>query len=48
MENKDIKDNCLLKTSMYLLNVSFNIFNKFKDNDRITTILTCSDSKNLY
>ena len=37
---KGFKNNCFLKISMYLLN----IFNESKDNNNITTILTCLDT----
>ena len=41
MENKiDIKDNCFLKMSLYLLN----IFSESKDNAYVTTKLTCLDT----
>ena len=39
VEQKDIKDSCFLKMSMYL----FNIFKESKDNDQIISILTYSD-----
>ena len=43
-KSKDIKDNCFLKISMYL----FNVFNESRDNDNITTIMTCLDTNPFF
>ena len=45
MENKRyVKNNPFLKMSLHV----FNIFNESKDNNRLTTILTCLDTNPRY